>query len=404
MKYYMFDGLKKRNKDKPKTIKIKRKMNKKKVLKTIFFSIICLFFVALITLYSKNKDIRGWFDKNIFMKEIYESDIQKIELDSNIVIENIYSYNNKIVILDQNLLKTYNKHGNEEYFINIEIKSPGFESKGKFLSIFEKNEKKLFLVSEREILWQKELEGNIKNVSINSNGYVAVAYSGTSHKTVVVVFDKNGEELFKNYLSTTNVIATSLSEDNKYLAIAEANFSGIIIQSNIKIISIKEAKNNNKEAAIYKYKALEDDLIVNIKYQNNNLICMYDSHINIIQNETNKLVTKLKEDSLFADINSTKNIIKCLKTNSDQIDIQSKIQIINPINKEENSYELESVPKKINVNENIIAVNLGSEVLFIKDNGWLIKKYKSSQEIQNVILGNEIAGIIYKNKIGIVNL
>jgi len=36
--------------------------------------------------------------------------------------------------------------------------------------------------------------------------------------------------------------------------------------------------------------------------------------------------------------------------------------------------------------------------------GWLKKKYSSNQEIKNIVLGNNLAGIVYKNKIEIIDL
>ena len=55
-------------------------------------------------------------------------------------------------------------------------------------------------------------------------------------------FDSNNLEILKS----TRVASTSISEDNKYLAIAEIDTSGTIIQSNIKIFSIDDVKNNTE--------------------------------------------------------------------------------------------------------------------------------------------------------------
>ena len=51
-----------------------------------------------------------------------------------------------------------------------------------------------------------------------------------------------------------------------------------------------------------------------------------------------------------------------------------------------------------------ISINLGSEVHFISTNGWLIKRYISSQEIKKIVMCNNFAGIVYRNKIEIVNI
>ena len=51
-----------------------------------------------------------------------------------------------------------------------------------------------------------------------------------------------------------------------------------------------------------------------------------------------------------------------------------------------------------------MAISTGMEAYFILDNGWLQKKYKSSQEISKVVLGTSIAGVVYSNRIEIINL
>lgn len=52
----------------------------------------------------------------------------------------------------------------------------------------------------------------------------------------------------------------------------------------------------------------------------------------------------------------------------------------------------------------VVAVNVGLETYFLSDNGWLIKKVTSNQEITNISFSNNLAVIIYKDRVEIVNL
>ena len=73
--------------------------------------------------------------------------------------------------------------------------------------------------------------------------------------------------------------------------------------------------------------------------------------------------------------------------------------------KSENLYILKNdVPKTIMASGNKIAICLGNEVEIINSDGWLIKKYKSNRQSKGIVLGDSIAGIIYKNKIEIIEL
>ena len=52
----------------------------------------------------------------------------------------------------------------------------------------------------------------------------------------------------------------------------------------------------------------------------------------------------------------------------------------------------------------MIAVNLGTEVEFVNTDGKLVKRYVANQEITNIVVSDSMAGIIYRDKIEIINL
>lgn len=228
-------------------------------------------------------------------------------------------------------------------------------------------------------------------------------FPGTSYKTVIQTIDSEGKELFKNYLSTTSVIDTAISNDNKYLAMAEANFSGILIQSTIKIISIDEAQTNSADSIKYTNIADANDLIIDIEYNNkNDLICMYDTHIDLFNKDGNKELVDLNNNvTLYADINTVSNLIQIIKDEKGK----AKLQIIDSNNTEsKKDYQIGSTPRQLYIYGNMIAVNLGTEVEFINNNGWLVKRYKSNQEVQQIVVSEQIAGIVSNNKVKIISL
>ncbi len=103
-----------------------------------------------------------------------------------------------------------------------------------------KNGKNVYLINGKDIVWQKSVEGNISQISLNKNGYVVIAIADTTYKNICKVYSDTGPELFTSFLSKSYIIDTAISNDNKYIAIAETNFSGISIQSSVKIISMDQ--------------------------------------------------------------------------------------------------------------------------------------------------------------------
>lgn len=397
MKYYMFDE-ETGNEN-------KKKLNKSKIIKLIIFVLVIAAIVTLTILYRNNENVRNFLDKYIFRKEVQSANLVKIDLETN-KSAGVYAYEKYILVLEQNNLDFYNRFGNKDGNLDIQISTPLFASKGNYLCVAEKNGQKLYCIQNKNIVWQKDIEGEIKGININKNGYVSVIVSGTSYKSIIEIYDNNGKELFKRGLSTTTVIDTDISADNKYLAIAETNFSGVLIQSTIEIVSMENAAKKPDDAIVYKYDADSDNLVTNIEYQKDNLVCMYDKYIDIIKNKNvTKVFDYTSEDVLFAGINLNSKIIKVLRKSKGFLGKEFQMKIIdtnNPSN--EIVYEIEQNPKGIYVSDNIICINLGTEVLFVNSTGWLMKRYKSSQEVQNIVFNSNIAGIISKNRIELISL
>ena len=344
-------------------------------------------------------------DKHILMKSITDENLPAIEIDygSN---TNIIPYGRHICILAENNLTQYNSSGKKEQEVKIEINNPIYNINSRYLVIGEKGSQKLYLISGTNIIWEKDIDGNIAKVSVNRNGYVSVIVSGTSYKSVIITFDEKGNELFKSYLSSTIAVDACISQDNSALAYAEVNTSGTVIQSNIKIISVKEAAEKNTEP-IYTYNAPQNSLILRMKYQDKNrLICMFDDSIHMIESNVDVKLMELQEDKkiTFADNELTNFVYRTVEQSTGLFSADTTIELINITNQKENSYTVEGVAKSIASYDNVIAVNTGSEVDFINTNGRLVKRYTSSQEIRDIVICDGIAGVIYRDKIEIINL
>ena len=109
--------------------------------------------------------------------------------------------------------------------------------------------------------------------------------------------------------------------------------------------------------------------------------------------------TEIAEDL----INLKNNIVYTFNKNQGFTSI-AHVDILNTNTNSLNEYSFKGSIKSLFTNEEKLAINTGSEVHFIGLNGWLIKKYDSYSEINNVILGDSIAGIVCKDKIKILEI
>ena len=383
--------------------KPKKNINKKRMIIAISIGIILVIVAVTALLYYSSRDVRSFLDQYLFRKNITQERLETIELnyDSNI---NVFAYNRYICILAENKLMEYSSSGNLENEIDLEINNPVYDVNNRYIAISEKNGSQLNLISDSKILWTKDVEGNISKINVNDNGYVSVIITGTAYKSVIATYDNNGNELFKRYLATNTVVDTTISNDNKYLAVAEVETSGTTIQSNIKVVSVEEPS----ESVIYTYTADSNKLIINIEYQGNNqIICMFDNEITSIQNETNTVLMNLDESGKninFANIELNNFVYRAIEQNEGLFNTNTVLEMKSTTSDRNVVYTVEGAAKDVYSYNNVIAVSLGQEIEFVNTSGWLLKSYTSLQEVQNVVLGNGVAGIVYQDRVELVNL
>ena len=383
----------------------KKKMNTKKIIISVAVSVLIVAIIVIVALYITNKEFRNWIDIQVFRKQISQDKVATIELDEG-QTSNTYAFNKYIGILNKNKFSFYDTTGVEQECLDIQITNPLFHSANRFLVIGESSGKKIYLIEDKQVAWESQVEGNISQVYVNKNGYVAVVLSETSYKSVIQLFDPDGNALFKKYLSSTMAIDVSISNDNKYLAIAEVDTSGTIVQSNVRIISIEKANTDPTNSEENNYKSEQNKLIVNIEYQDKNkIICMYTDTVNIIENGQETVLFENKDKKITAQsISLHNNFVTIQEESSGIFSANSVVNIVDIDTKNTKNYTVETSIKEIYTKGDIIALNLGTEVEFINTGGWLVKRYVASQEVTNVTVSDNIVGIIYRDKVEIISL
>lgn len=381
----------------------KRKKKKIFIVALIFTIIILL--IAMVSLYIAEERFRNVIDTYIFKRNITDENISTIDLNTD-KNNQIHVYSKYIAILNNQKITLYNSYGEKVTDIDVNINTAIFDSSEKYFAIAENGGKELYLILDKNYLWSNKVEGDILQVHVNRNGYVAVVTKDTIYKSILTLYNSDGTLLFKRYFASTRIIDASISADNRSVAIGEVDSSGAMIKSSVKILSVDNAKNDPDNAITNTYNAEDGKLLTNVKYQSKGQIaCMYDDSINVIQNEqekellkiNNKQVTFMSVDLNNSSVHIEEEMTGVFKTNS-------HVKITNTQNGEENSYNINDVPKEMYAKDNIIAVNTGTEVYFLNANGWLVRKYTTRQEVTSIMFSNNLAGVVYKDKIVIINL
>lgn len=379
--------------------------SKNSFLKTSLLIILGFCIVIIVARYITDENFRSEIDTNIFGKQVAESSLNSIEINTD-TNPAIFAYDKYIAILSKNKLSAYTSKGTLASELDVNISVSLSHSDGKYMVLGEKDGDKLYLISEGRILWNTKVEGKISGVNVNENGYVSVIVKNTIYKSVIVFYDLSGNELFRRYISSNYAICTDISKDNKYLAIGEVDYSGTIIKSYVTIISVEKAETDPDNSIVYTYESNNGEIITNINYQDkDNAVCMFNTYIQKVTSVDNTRLYDFTTDDLYVDIDLDSGVAVIDKQSSGLFSYEYEVKVKSINSKAESLYILNSdLPKSVIVSGELMAFNLGNEVRIVSQFGWLQKKYTSSKQIKNVVLGNSIAGIVYKNKIEIIEL
>lgn len=384
-----------------------KSLNKKKIIGFMITAVIIVLAITFSVVYACNKTFRNWADIHILMKSISEGSLSSIDIDVDEDVS-VYAYDRYIAVLKDNKLNIYNSSGKSTASLDINISTPVFTANGKYLAVAEKGKQKIYLISGTKTKWSNDIEGTISKFSVNENGYVSVICSGTTYKSVIIVFDQNGNQLIKSYIPSNSVIDSAVSSDNKYLSFAEIDTSGTLIKSTVKTIAVNDSNNSSEITPIYTYEMDTNLLITNLRYHGSkNLICMCNAGIYLLSDGNTQMLMNFEEENknyTFAGIDLINNIYEIEEVSDGIANQSSQIKIINTGTKKVNNYSINSIAKSTSSAGDNIAINLGTDIYFINTKGWLKKKYSANEEIRNIIVSDRIAAIVFRDKIEILVL
>lgn len=384
-----------------------KSLNKKKIIGFMITAVIIVLAITFSVVYACNKTFRNWADIHILMKSISEGSLSSIDIDVDEDVS-VYAYDRYIAVLKDNKLNIYNSSGKSTASLDINISTPVFTANGKYLAVAEKGKQKIYLISGTKTKWSNDIEGTISKVSVNENGYVSVICSGTTYKSVIIVFDQNGNQLIKSYIPSNSVIDSAVSSDNKYLSFAEIDTSGTLIKSTVKTIAVNDSNNSSEITPIYTYEMDTNLLITNLRYHGSkNLICMCNAGIYLLSDGNTQMLMNFEEENknyTFAEIDLINNIYEIEEVSDGIANQSSQIKIINTGTKKVNNYSINSIAKSTSSAGDNIAINLETDIYFINTKGWLKKKYSANEEIRNIIVSDRIAAIVFRDKIEILVL
>ena len=382
--------------------KFKERRKNRKMIKFTIITLIAIIILVFIALYMANKSFNSFIDTYILKKRISENDANSLTIDMD-NLSLIYAYDKSLVVYSDGSINFYNTDAKQTGNIEMTLSKPIADSEDKYLALADYGLQKVCLIKSNSLVWQKDIEGKISKVSVNKQGYVAVSVTGTTYESIVMLFNEKGDLLFSKYLSTY-VIDVDISDDSKYIAIAEVDNSTILPVTKIEMVSVGLASTSSENATINTYEAESNKLLTGMNFQSKNvLVCSFEDYVLKMTDSSSDRLYEFSDLTAYLEVDSRKGFVRIDKEESSVFKSDYRLKITNE-NNSEKVYIIEGSIKSLVCKDNRIALNLGKEVQFIDNNGWLVKKFIGKQEVKSVLVSNKIGIIVFKDKISIVNL
>lgn len=350
----------------------------------------------------------GYFNYDKIIKFFNDKEWEFAESYATIKLENINQVEagKTLFVLTDNELQMYGNDAKLEYTEKMKISEIISNSCEDYTAIARNDTNQIYLFKDKQLVWTNKLSWEINNVSVNKNGYVIVIYSQNS-KSSIKILKPSGEELFTTYLGSTYALDVEMSNDNKYLYIAEVDTEGIKIKSNIKIIEVADVNNGNLSPKVETLLVGTDTIITDIEYSDsNNLLIMRDNGVSVLEKgEVKSIIDFEVKNTLFSSVENINKPVYIEKVSTGIFTNETNLKIYqSPENI--TVAKIEKTPQSIDTLNNVIALNLGDEVLFLNMDGKVVKRYELENQLLKVKLFNNAsqAALVFRNRIELIKL
>lgn len=183
-----------------------------------------------------------WMDRLVTGGE--GGDGYPVDITGSSVVE-MESFGSHAAVLTDTSLVLYNTAGAQTMERTHTYTNPSLETADKYLLVTELGGKRYMLGNKSETLFTGQVTNTIRAAAVDSDGQVALATeSSQSYMSEVLVFDREGKELFHWYSSDLTVIDVALTLNGKQVAVLGLSAQGGEMKSTLQIFSLagKEGK------------------------------------------------------------------------------------------------------------------------------------------------------------------
>jgi len=347
------------------------KLTKKQILVLIaIILVVCVFFCMA------NYDKLGL----VLNKHITDEDTIQVDLISS--NNKLYAYQDEVLVVNSEGIISYNRYGKQTWELTMKGAVDDYIiTSGKYVQIINKDKGVVHIYSNKHEVAIIKIDGVILSGNINAKGWSVVEYTENGNKTILAVYDNNGNLKYNVKLNNNIIGEYVLSNNSKYLTYIDVNVKGISATSSVMLVEFA----SDDKSLVETLHSSDSSLIYNVEFNGNNLVYRLDDEI-IIKNLKNKekIISTIENKSIVSvDTDKEKYSYVMFKDNKYLLGVES-------IGDEDNSIiEIREMPKQFIYDDGNIFVSYQKGMAVYNGFKMKIKEYNSDMVItQPIIYGN----------------
>lgn len=297
-------------------------------------------------------------------------------------------YSGGVLAVDETKMTFYNKNAKEKWSENLQMSSPVLKVGGSNILIFERDGKKFAMYNASKKIYEKSVDGTIKNASVSAGGDVVLVYDRGNYKGSIGVYNKSGDEVYLWNSGKYSVISADISESRRVGAALLDADNGV--SSKIYFFNIEKS---GVDAEL----DLADSIAFDVDFCSDTLNVYADNAIYGISGSAKVKWTYELGEKKITHYAMSAGGTKALALDNNNT---SELGIVSATGKEKTSVKIDVLPDFVDISDNRILYNDERTVIVADMDGNVVSKYSCSRDIKKAyIIDADNIFIVYNSSI-----
>ena len=143
-----------------------------------------------------------------------------------------------LLVCSPNTISLYSGSGTRYVSQSVSMDNPVVDTNGSLAVVYDAGGDELYVLGQRELIWQGEDLDSILSARLNRSGYLTVVTQSSGYRGAVTVYDASYAPLVRIDLSSAYVMDAALSDDGQTLAILTVGQDNGVFSSTLSLYAL----------------------------------------------------------------------------------------------------------------------------------------------------------------------